>query len=95
MCIYTYVYIYIYIYVCIYIYIVFVFPKCSMLELKNKECERGTRILREISSLEPAPKVWNPKSRSPTGFLLTIAADVLSVLGRSKVPGPVQKLEGL
>ena len=41
-----------------------VFPKFSTLELINNQFGPSTRILREISSLEPAPKVWTSKSRS-------------------------------
>ena len=44
--------------------IVFVFPTCSTLELKKKTCGSQIRILYDISSLEPAPKVWKPMSRS-------------------------------
>ena len=36
----------------------------SPLELKNKDFGPQIRILRELSSLEPAPQVWKPKSRS-------------------------------
>ena len=35
-----------------------------MLELKNKQFGLNTQIIRELSSLEPPPKVWNPKSKS-------------------------------
>ena len=43
----------------------------STLELKNKKSGPQIRILREISSLEPAPKVWKSKSRSKNpGFYL-------------------------
>ena len=35
----------------------------STLELKNKKCWPKMWILREMSSLEPAPKVRKPKSR--------------------------------
>ena len=34
------------------------------LELRNNKFRPQIRILREISSLEPVPKVWKPKSRS-------------------------------
>ena len=34
------------------------------LELEIRQFGSEIRILREISPLEPAPKVWNPKSRS-------------------------------
>ena len=44
------------------LFIVFDFPT-STLELKNKKFGPQIRILREVSSLEPAPKVWKPKSR--------------------------------
>ena len=43
-------------------FIDFVVSMFSKLELKN---ELQIRILREIASLEPAPKVWKPKSMSP------------------------------
>ena len=46
------------------IVIVLVFPICSSLELRNKTVGLQIRILREISSLDPAPKVWKPLSRS-------------------------------
>ena len=36
----------------------------STLELKFGYFGVQTQILREISSLESAPKVWNPKSKS-------------------------------
>ena len=36
----------------------------SPLELEILHLGPEIRILREISSLEPAPKVWNPKSWS-------------------------------
>ena len=42
----------------------FVFPNFLMLELKNKKFRFQIRILREMSFLEPAPKVWKPKSKS-------------------------------
>ena len=35
------------------------------LELEHKKVGPQIRILRELSSLEPAPKVLIPKSRSP------------------------------
>ena len=41
-----------------------VFPKILTLELTNKVNGPQIRIRREISSLQPAPKVWKPKSRS-------------------------------
>ena len=44
------------------------FPKCSVLELRNKINGPQIWILREISFLEPAPKVWKQKSRSNNGF---------------------------
>ena len=40
------------------------FPKFSTLELKHTKHGPQIRILREISSLEPAPIFWKPKSRS-------------------------------
>ena len=46
------------------------FPTFSAWELRNKVNGPQIRILREISSLEPAPKVWKPKSRSKNlGFV--------------------------
>ena len=50
--------------------IVVVFPNLSTLERKNKEFGPQIRILREISSLEPAPKVWKPMSRSKNSDVL-------------------------
>ena len=35
----------------------FRFPNCSMLEVRNKKCGSQILILRELSSLEPAPNV--------------------------------------
>ena len=69
MCVYMYVYIkqYIYIYLYIFIvcfFIVCVFPKFSTLEIKNKKFGPQIRTLHEMSSLEPAPKVCKPMSRS-------------------------------
>ena len=46
------------------IYIDFVFPEFSTLKLGNQKFGPQNQILREISSPESAPKVWNPKSRS-------------------------------
>ena len=43
------------------------FPIFSTLELKNMDFEPQNRILREISALGPAPKVWKPMSRSLYG----------------------------
>ena len=40
------------------------FQMFSPLELDIRDFGAHIRILREISSLEPAPKAWNPKSRS-------------------------------
>ena len=40
------------------------FPIFSTLELKNEKVGPPIWIIHEISSLEPAPKVLNPKSRS-------------------------------
>ena len=42
----------------------FVFPKHSTLELRSNTIRSKIQILHAISCLEPAPKVWNPKSRS-------------------------------
>ena len=52
------------------IFIVSVFPKFSTLELRNKIDGPQIRILLEIFSLEPAPKVWKPVSRSQNNDLL-------------------------
>ena len=46
------------------VFIDFGSPTCSTLELRNKPIGPRIGILREISSLEPAPKVCKPKSRS-------------------------------
>ena len=35
--------------------VVSVFPKCSMLEVENKKFRPNIQIIREMSSLEPAP----------------------------------------
>ena len=40
------------------------FPMLTPLELEIRHFGREIRILHEISSLEPAPQVWSPKSRS-------------------------------
>ena len=54
------------------IIIVFVFHAFSMLELNHKVNGPEHRILREVSSLEPAPKIWKLKSRSKNaGFRLS------------------------
>ena len=42
----------------------FAFPICSTLEVKSNKIGATIRILHEMPSLEPAPKVWNPESRS-------------------------------
>ena len=57
---------YTYIYIYTHFFIDFVFPKVSTLELGNKTNGPRILILHEISSLEPAPKVQKPKSKSKT-----------------------------
>ena len=44
----------------------FVFLNISTLELKHDKFGLHIRILHEISSLEPAAKVWKPMSRTTT-----------------------------
>ena len=58
----------------IFLFTVFVSRMCSNLELKNNTCGPQFRILREISSLEPAPKVWKPKYCTGFSFELCIVA---------------------
>ena len=41
-----------------------VFRKFSTLEINNNKFGPQTRIIHDIFSLDPVPKVWNPKSRS-------------------------------
>ena len=56
--------------------IVVVFHIFSTLELKNKKVGPKIRIICEISSLEPAPTVWNPMYRSPQRDLYLCIEDV-------------------
>ena len=78
------------------IFIVFVVRKFSTLELKNDKNEPQIRILREISSIEPAPKVWKPKSRSKSlGFYFLSRKYKVGVQGFlvfSEVPELYRKL---
>ena len=48
----------------IYKFMNLVFPKFSTLEVKHQKFGHQIRILRKKSSLEPAPKVWEPMSKS-------------------------------
>ena len=47
-----------------YLFIVFAFPTFWTPELRNKKHGPQSKTLREFSSLDTAPKVWKPKSRS-------------------------------
>ena len=52
-------------------------------ELKNQKLGPQIRILRGISSSEPAPKVWNPKSRSLTRDFYIFQSIFVSYIFRS------------
>ena len=76
----------------------FVFPIFWSLDAGIGDFWPQIRILREISSLEPAPKVWKPKSRSQNvGFI--VYKQMFPSLSRApegyKVRSPVRKSRDL
>ena len=65
--------------------IVFVLPKLSTLDVRNNNVVPQIRILHEISSPEPAPKVWKPKSRSECEEFKCFYANTFSSFSRLPV----------